>query len=103
MQTAITQSLGSSLTGVPLQEWVLKRLKGGGFRRKGRPSRLGCTLLVPLDFSYAIRGTGDTDGYVLDLAATLEKRLDLLAEAFVGSLRRSGVCLVHAGYSVMSH
>lgn len=65
--------------------------------------KLGCTLLVPLDFSYAIRGTGDTDGYVLDLAATLEKRLDLLAEAFVGSLGRSGVCLVHAGYSVMSH
>jgi len=103
MQTAITQSLGSSLTGVPLQEWVLKRLNGGGFRRKGRPSGLGCTFLVPLDFGYAIRRTGDTAGYVLDMAAMLEERFNLLAKAFVGSLGCAGVCLVHGGYSVMSH
>jgi len=74
-----------------------------GSGSRGRPSRLGCTFFVPLSFSCAIRGTGDTAGYVLDMAAMLEERFDLLAEAYVGPLGCAGVCLVHIGYSVMSH
>lgn len=74
-----------------------------GSGSKGRPSRLGCTFLAPLSFGYAIRSTGDTAGYVLDMAAMLEERFDLLAKAFVGSLGCAGVCLMHGGYSVMSH
>ncbi|MOA35677.1 hypothetical protein D3C78_1571460 [compost metagenome] len=84
-------------------KWVLKRSNAGALRKQSRPSRLGGTLFVPLNFGYAIRGTGDTACYLLDMAALLEERFDLFAEAVVGSMGWAGVCLVHAGYSVMSH
>ncbi len=64
---------------------------------------LGGTRFMPLKFGYAIRGAADTACYLLDMAALLEERFDLLAEAVVGSMGWAGVCLGHAGYSVMSH